>query len=145
MVRDFQQFIMRRPRSHEPFYFLFHVASEERRRFPIVHFHHQRIVILRFFARHEIGQLSCDVVGIDWNMDPRESRQLIPDRVLQGNLDPCVLLGPKERIVAKTAEILEQAGAVGHILNLGHGILPPTPIENARAFVEFAKSYRHSR
>jgi uroporphyrinogen decarboxylase len=61
---------------------------------------------------------------------------------LQGNLDPCVLLGPKERITAKATEILQQAGRTGHILNLGHGILPPTPVENARAFIEAGQSYR---
>jgi uroporphyrinogen decarboxylase len=55
------------------------------------------------------------------------------------------LLGPKERIAAKAKDILEQAGPTGHILNLGHGILPPTPVENARAFIEFGQNYRHSQ
>jgi len=88
----------------------------------------------------------ADVLSIDWRIGIAEARNRVGDRVaLQGNLDPCVLLGPPERIVSKTAEILEQAGPAAHILNLGHGILPPTPIENARAFVEFAKSYRHTR
>ena len=53
--------------------------------------------------------------------------------------------GPKERIIAKTADILREAGPTGHILNLGHGILPPTPVDNARAFIDFAKTYRHSK
>ena len=75
-----------------------------------------------------------------------EARRRIGARVaLQGNLDPCVLLGQKERILGKTEEILAEAGPVGHILNLGHGILPATPVENARSFIEVGQSYRHSQ
>jgi len=87
----------------------------------------------------------ADVISIDWRISIKEARQRVGSKVaLQGNLDPCLLLGPKERLVKKTQEILEQAGPTGHILNLGHGILPPTPVENARAFVEFGQNYRHS-
>lgn len=93
-----------------------------------------------------MAKSGADVLSIDWRISMEEARHRVGDRVaLQGNLDPCLLLGPKERIVPKTSEILQQAGPAGHILNLGHGVLPATPVENAMAFIEFAKSYRHSR
>jgi uroporphyrinogen decarboxylase len=85
----------------------------------------------------------ADVLSVDWRISISEASIRVGDRVaLQGNLDPCALLGPKEGIISRTEEILEQAGPVGHILNLGHGILPPTPVEHARTFINAAKMYR---
>ena len=55
---------------------------------------------------------------------------------LQGNVDPDVLLGPEEGVRQAAREAVEKTGGVGHILNLGHGILQQTPVENARAFVQ---------
>ena len=85
----------------------------------------------------------AEVLSIDWRIPIAEARRRVGDRVaLQGNLDPCILLGPSEGIAEKARAILDQAGPVGHILNLGHGILPNTPVENARTFVETGKTYR---
>jgi uroporphyrinogen decarboxylase len=93
-----------------------------------------------------MAKSGADVISIDWRISIAEARRRLgPGIAIQGNLDPCVLLGPKERIVAKTKQILEDAGPVGHILNLGHGILPPTPVENARAFIECGQAFRDSR
>jgi uroporphyrinogen decarboxylase len=82
----------------------------------------------------------ADVLSIDWRTDIRDARLRVGDRfTLQGNLDPCILLSTPEIIRAKTREILAAGGGHKHILNLGHGILPMTPVENARAFIETAK------
>ncbi|GAB4034019.1 uroporphyrinogen decarboxylase [Spirosoma gilvum] len=92
-----------------------------------------------YFARQEIGQLSCDVVGLDWNMDPHESRQLIPDRVLQGNLDPCVLYADFAQIRAEVKRMFDGFGHQHYIANLGHGIYPDTDRDKARCFVDSVK------
>jgi len=55
---------------------------------------------------------------------------------LQGNVDPSILLGNENEVRQAARDAIEKTGGVGHILNLGHGILPTTPVENARAFVE---------
>ena len=71
----------------------------------------------------------------------REARRRVGDNLaLQGNLDPCQLLGTPETITTAVRDILKKGGGSGHIMNLGHGILPQTPVENARAFIEAAKA-----
>ncbi len=84
-----------------------------------------------------IAGIDAEVVGIDWRIDLSEARRHLGDRhAIQGNLDPGILLGTHERIAEQTRAILAAArGAKGHIMNLGHGILPETPVENALAFI----------
>ena len=77
------------------------------------------------------------VVGLDWRMDLAPARaQLGPALAVQGNLDPAVLLGPPAVIRQRARAVLDQAGPVGHIFNLGHGILPQTPPDHARVLVD---------
>jgi uroporphyrinogen decarboxylase len=78
----------------------------------------------------------ADVLGVDWRVGIDEVRRRVGDGVaLQGNLDPGALFAPPSEIRARVAEILERAGKVGHIFNLGHGVLPPTDPEHVRAMV----------
>ncbi|GAA4416839.1 uroporphyrinogen decarboxylase [Nibrella viscosa] len=94
-----------------------------------------------FFARQEIGQLSCSVVGLDWNMDPTESRRLVPDKTLQGNLDPCVLYAGFDQIRAEVRRMIQAFGTQRYIANLGHGVYPDTDPEKVKCFIETVKEY----
>lgn len=93
----------------------------------------------------KMAESGANVLSIDWRIDIAEARRRLEaagfDQIaLQGNLDPCALLGTPETITAGVQEILKKAGPVGHIMNLGHGIMPMVPVENARAFIEAAKA-----
>lgn len=85
-----------------------------------------------------------DVVSLDWRVDLAEAARRAGGRAsLQGNLDPCVLFAPRDRIVESVRALVAAAApARGHVLNLGHGCLPGTPVEGVRAFLDAAKSLR---
>jgi uroporphyrinogen decarboxylase len=81
-----------------------------------------------------------DVVSIDWTLDMAEARQRLGFNIkVQGNIDPGVLFGSKEFIHSRILDTIRKAGKVGHILNLGHGVLVGTPEDNVRYFFETAK------
>jgi uroporphyrinogen decarboxylase len=75
-----------------------------------------------------------DVIGADWRIPIDDAwKRIGPDRAIQGNLDPTLLLGPMQRMFAQAEDILERVkGRPGHIFNLGHGILPTTPPEHVQ-------------
>ncbi len=78
----------------------------------------------------------ADVLGVDWRVGIDEVRRRVGDGVaLQGNLDPGALFAPPAEIRSRVADILARAGAIGHIFNLGHGVLPDTDPEHVRAMV----------
>ncbi len=87
---------------------------------------------------HLIKEAGGDVIGIDWRTDLGRTWERLSYNVgIQGNLDPSVLLASSEVIEAHVRKILESAGnRPGHIFNLGHGVLPQTPVENAIYMVE---------
>jgi len=88
-----------------------------------------------------LGKTGATVLSLDWRTDLAEARRILgPQFALQGNVDPCALLGPAEHVEEAVRHCLRQTGGLGHILNLGHGILPQTPVENARAFVRAAQT-----
>ena len=90
----------------------------------------------------ELARSGADVLSCDWRVNLAELRAAIgPKIALQGNLDPAVLFAPQERIRKTTVEILSQLGGVGHILNLGHGILPNTPVESAQTFITTGQQF----
>jgi uroporphyrinogen decarboxylase len=79
-----------------------------------------------------------DVMGLDWRVDLDVAWEALgPDVAVQGNLDPAALLAPPAVFKARVRDILTRAGGrPGHIFNLGHGILPQTPVDHARALVD---------
>jgi uroporphyrinogen decarboxylase len=82
------------------------------------------------------AELPAEVLATDWRMDLGRLAVAHPDRAIQGNIDPAVLLGGAEPTRRVTAALLGHVPATGHIVNLGHGILPKTPIESVEALIE---------
>ena len=89
-------------------------------------------------------ETGADVLSIDWRvpMDQAFDR-LSPHAAIQGNLDPTRLLGNRDRVAGEVTTILDRVnGRPGHIMNLGHGVLPSTPVENVAAFVRAVRDHR---
>lgn len=96
-----------------------------------------------YFALQDINELPASAIGLDWTVKADYAReQLSPERVVQGNLDPAVLYGTPESIKLATKEMIRDFGSL-HIVNLGHGVYPDTPLEGVKAFVNTVKSYRY--
>jgi uroporphyrinogen decarboxylase len=85
-----------------------------------------------------LAEAAPAVVGVDWRVRLDDAWQMAGhDRAIQGNLDPAALLADRDEIRRRAADILQQAATrPGHIFNLGHGVLPQTPVDNARALVD---------
>ena len=108
---------------------------------PVIHYAKNCAHLLPALAR-----TGATVLSVDWRTDLADARAELGSRIaLQGNVDPAVLLGPVEGIRSATREAIGKTDGKGHILNLGHGILPQTPVENAKAFVNAAREFSESR
>ncbi len=83
--------------------------------------------------------LGADVIGVDWRIEIDEAwAQLGPEVAVQGNLDPVALFAPWDEVQRRADNILERVGGrPGHIFNLGHGILPETPVDTVRRLAEY--------
>jgi uroporphyrinogen decarboxylase len=91
----------------------------------------------------EVRECGADVIGADWRLPLDEVSDRLGDRFpLQGNLDPCVLLTSPEVVGERVRQILDRGQDLpGHIFNLGHGVLPPTPVENVEALVRSVREH----
>jgi uroporphyrinogen decarboxylase len=88
-----------------------------------------------------MAKSGVDIVSVDWTVDMAEARQRLGANIgVQGNIDPCALFGSKDFIRDRILDTIRKAGKGGHILNLGHGVLPPTPEENVGFFFETGKN-----
>ena len=106
---------------------------------PVVHFAVGTAAILA-----DLADAGGDVIGVDWRLPLDEAWSIIgPNRAIQGNLDPTLLLGPRERLLKAADDVLRRAGGRrGHIFNLGHGILPNTPLELVQELARHVHRYK---
>ncbi|HET6638976.1 MAG TPA: uroporphyrinogen decarboxylase [Gemmatimonadota bacterium] len=104
---------------------------------PTIHFGTGTAGILPFMA-----EAGGDVMGVDWRIDLDRAREAIGGRPVQGNLDPTVAAGPWQAAGAEARAILAAVGGrPGHVFNLGHGVLPHTPVENLQRLVELVHEW----
>jgi uroporphyrinogen decarboxylase len=110
--------------------------AEAARRAPVIHFATGNPALLPLLA-----EAGGSVIGVDWRIGLAEAWRMVGhDRAVQGNLDPAVLLADRDTVRRRTLEVLaEAAGRPGHIFNLGHGILPQTPVENVLELIATVK------
>ena len=95
-----------------------------------------------YFAMPKLAQLNCEVLGLDWTMNPAKMRTVVGNsKQLQGNLDPCLLYADRKTIEKETIKMLRAFGPKGHIVNLGHGVYPDTPLDSVKCFVDTVQAF----
>lgn len=93
-----------------------------------------------FFAMNDLMASHYNAVGLDWTIDPEHIRKMDPTKVLQGNLDPCVLYADDAYVVQKTKEMLTRFSDGPHIANLGHGVYPDTDWRKVKLYIDTIKN-----
>ena len=95
-----------------------------------------------WFALEEMANSNAAALGVDWTINPKIARKLTGSEItLQGNMDPSRLLSPPSQIKKIVTEMIRNFGKDRYIVNLGHGILPNIPLENAKAFIDAVKEF----
>lgn len=96
-----------------------------------------------WFALGDMAKSGAAALGVDWTCSARNARYLSGGKItLQGNFDPARLLSPPAQIKKMVHQMIDEFGKDGYIVNLGHGILPNVPVENAKAFIDAVKEYK---
>ncbi len=133
-VEDYRQYVL--PRTTEL------VKALQQTGAPVIYFGTDSATLLA--SMEETG---ADVIGLDWRIPLDEGwNRLGANVAVQGNLDPVLLFADWKTVQARAEEILRRAGGKpGHIFNLGHGILPETPVENVKALAQFVQQHSGSR
>jgi uroporphyrinogen decarboxylase len=128
--RDYRQHVLPRTRDL--------VRKLKKTGAPVIYFGTDTATLLS--AMQETG---ADVIGLDWRVPLDQGWAELEDRGgVQGNLDPVVLFSNWKQVEAGARDVLDRAaGRPGHIFNLGHGILPETPVDNVKALVSFVQEY----
>lgn len=97
-----------------------------------------------WFAFESFASLNYEGIGLDWKTAPSLARQQVGhDKILQGNLDPCMLYASSDEISTAAKDLIATFGR-SHIVNLGHGVYPDTPLENVKTFVNTVKSHSYA-
>lgn len=129
-VEDYRRYVL--PRTTEL------VKKLQKTGVPIIYFGTDSATLLP-----SMGETGADVIGLDWRIPLDDGwRSLDFDCAVQGNLDPVLLFADWKELKSRAEAILRRAaGRPGHIFNLGHGILPETPVENVKALAQFVQEY----
>ena len=96
-----------------------------------------------WFALQQMATSGASALGVDWTCSPKNARYLTGGKItLQGNFDPSRLLSPPAEIKKMVKKMIDEFGKDRFVANLGHGILPNIPVDNAKAFIDSVKDYK---
>jgi uroporphyrinogen decarboxylase len=128
--QDFQRFVLPHAKAL--------IAELKATGVPIIYFGTNTATLLT-----SMKQTRAEVIGVDWRLPINEAFTLLGDKhAVQGNLDPVVLFASEDEVRQQARDVIDRAaGRAGHIFNLGHGILPETPVENVLALVDEVHTY----